>query len=316
METDKITNFDEQQQKINTLNTDFKAEVIAAGLIREGCDPERTIIVRKGADKRGYSKEVENVHAEFSLHTRTDYLHINAIRRSIYDILPKGLFHGASSGKKQTKADILQEFRMHHQEEVAARHFFSPFEITLDRLLVDAQLYEDKLDRKNINRNLVQIFIPYWPVIQLLPLKQAVLFLHSIPLMREAINDFTTSSRIMSAIMDLPIHIRREKKTTVKKNAASFPGLGESGLGVDWIIGEQCEDGNYNIEIKIGPIPATKIEYLDANATGGKILDALIKLLIPCDKETELKYSVRQEDARFILSTGKQSSYLGINTCL
>jgi hypothetical protein len=47
---------------INRLNTDYKAEVVAASLIEQGCDPELITIVRDGIARRGITTEVEKIY--------------------------------------------------------------------------------------------------------------------------------------------------------------------------------------------------------------------------------------------------------------
>lgn len=316
MEDDKIASYDEQKRAINTIKTDFKAEVVVAGLIRQGYDPERTIIVRKGAGRRGYSKDVDNVHIEFSQQDLTDYLHVEVNRQGIYDTLPEGLFHQSSPAKKKTKADILQEIQVHRNEEFFARRFFHPFEIAVDQALVHAQLYERKLDKRNINRNFVDIFSFYWPIIRLLPLKRAVLFMNAVPVLRNIVNDFKISGKIMSVVMDMPVFVSCGKKTILKADDSSCFRLGNARLGNNWILGNQCDNGEYNVLIEVGPISAKDMEGLIGNRTGAKILDALIKLIIPCDREVDIKYKLIKEDAKFVLTRDGQMSYLGINTYL
>lgn len=316
MEADKIARYDERKRTINTIKSDFKAEVVVAGLIRQGYDPERTIIVRKGASRRGYSKDVDHVHTEFSQQDLTDYLHIEVNRQGVYDILPEGLFHQSSSGRKKTKADILQEIQAHRNEEFFARRFFCPFEISVDQVLVHAQLYERKLDKRNINRNFVDIFSSYWPVIRLLPLKQAVLFMDAIPILRNVVNDFKMGGKILSVAMDMPVRIARGARTVVENDLSQTFMLGKVRLGVDWVLGNRCENGDDNVLIEIGPIQANQIESLMGGRSGAQVLDALIKLIIPCDREVEIKYNIARQDAKFVLTMGKQMSHLGVNTYL
>ena len=92
-ETDKIVCFDEHPHSFNLPDTDFKAEVVASGLKEAGYDAERTLISRKGDIRRGFSKDIHDIHSEYSHYDLTDYLYLYVNRRSLYDALPEGIFH-------------------------------------------------------------------------------------------------------------------------------------------------------------------------------------------------------------------------------
>ena len=92
-EIDNIVNFDESVHAFNQPDTDFKAEVVASGLKEQGYDAERTLILRRGDIRRGYSKDIHDIHSEYSHYDLTDYLYLYVNRRSLYDMLPESIFH-------------------------------------------------------------------------------------------------------------------------------------------------------------------------------------------------------------------------------
>ena len=92
-EQDKIVRFDEHSHSFNLPDTDFKAEVVASGLKEAGYDAERTLIFRRGDIRRGFSKDIHDIHPEYSHYDLTDYLYLYVNRRSLYDELPEGIFH-------------------------------------------------------------------------------------------------------------------------------------------------------------------------------------------------------------------------------
>ena len=83
-EQDKIVRFDEHSHSFNLPDTDFKAEVVASGLKEAGYDAERTLIFRRGDIRRGFSKDIHDIHPEYSHYDLTDYLYPCANRRSLY----------------------------------------------------------------------------------------------------------------------------------------------------------------------------------------------------------------------------------------
>ena len=84
-EQDKIVRFDEHSHSFNLPDTDFKAEVVASGLKEAGYDAERTLIFRRGDIRRGFSKDIHDIHPEYSHYDLTDYLYLYVNRRSLYD---------------------------------------------------------------------------------------------------------------------------------------------------------------------------------------------------------------------------------------
>lgn len=115
-ETDKIVCFDEHPHSFNLPDTDFKAEVVASGLKEAGYDAERTLISRKGDIRRGFSKDIHDIHSEYSHYDLTDYLYLYVNRRSLYDALPEGIFHkNLYQSEKISKEQVLDEIRVHRR---------------------------------------------------------------------------------------------------------------------------------------------------------------------------------------------------------
>lgn len=80
-------------QLVNQINTDYKAEVIGAGLANSGWDQKRILLVRKQGDKRFVSKDIYGIDSEYSTRDLMEYLYIYTNRQSIYESLPEGVFH-------------------------------------------------------------------------------------------------------------------------------------------------------------------------------------------------------------------------------
>jgi len=301
--------------KANSLDTDFKAETIAAGLIEEGFDGEKIQIVRQGAARRGFAKDIDDIDLYFSEFDLKDFLQIKTNRESIYDALPEGIFHQSSHKKfNRDKESIIDEIKQQRMEEFHARKFFQVFEIESDYARVLAHLFETKYDRKISNSNFANVFIPYWSVIKLLKPEQRVLFLNIIPFLHQIRNNNDEIEKALSVLLEVPIKIERVK-LPVKEAENSFESiLGECRLGVDFVLGKVFDDGQYDIKITIGPISAKKMEYFLETSVGNTILDFLCSMFFPADVFVVKDFNIFPEDAAFILSYGDVNSYLGINT--
>ena len=77
------------------------------------------------AASRRTSKEIRSEYSHYDL---TDYLYLHVNRRSIYDALPEGIFHkNLHQSGKVSKEQVLDEIRIHREEEFFARAFFQAF---------------------------------------------------------------------------------------------------------------------------------------------------------------------------------------------
>lgn len=314
---DKITLYDSEKMTANTLETDFKAEVVASGLKEKGYDPERTLIIRQGDSRRGFSKDIDCIHTEYSQYDMTDYLHICVNRKSIYDELPEGIFHRNIYYKdKHSKGEVLDEIRIHREEEYFVRRFFKPFEIVIDQMLVNFQHKERRFDKMNVHEDYIGIFAGTWPVLNLLPLKQAVMFIKMLPFLETITNSLDKISQIMSILLDVPVSVKRGSKSHTVVSEDIIPELGECMLGETMILGNSFDDGYYRILVEIGPISAKRVEFFIEGSNGQSILKILNGMLLPADKEIEIRYIIEQDDATFKLSDEENISYLGINTYL
>lgn len=314
---DKIALYDNERMTANTLETDFKAEVVASGLKERGYDPERTLIIRQGDSRRGFSKDIDCIHTEYSQYDLTDYLHLYVNRKSIYDELPEGIFHRNIYYKdKHSKSEVLDEIRIHREEEYFVRRFFKPFEIVIDQILVNFQHKERRFDKMNVHEDYIGIFSETWPVLNLLPLKQAVMFIKMLPFLETITNSLDKISQIMSILLDVPVNVKRGNKSHTVVDEELIPGLGECMLGETMILGNSFDDGYFRILVEIGPISAKRVEFFIEGSRGQNILKILNGMLLPADKEIEIRYIIEQDDAIFRLSDEENVSYLGINTYL
>jgi hypothetical protein len=302
-------------ENVNLLDSDFRAEALVAGWIENGVDAEKIHILRQGGAKRGFSKDIEDINTYFSEYDLKDYLIVKTNRDSIYDILPEGIFHNASSKKfNRDKEEILDEIKKQRMEEFYARKFFQIFEMESDYTLVRAYLYEKQYDKKISNSNYTDVFIPYWRVLKLLKPELRVLFMHTIPFLHRIRNNNDEIEKTISVLLEVPVKIENVKLPA--KNADSFfeSNLGKNQLGVDLVLGKAFDDGQYDIKLTIGSISAKKMEYFIETSIGNTILDFLCRLFLPGDAFIVKDFKIFPEDATFVLSHGETNTFLGINT--
>ncbi|MDL2305077.1 type VI secretion system baseplate subunit TssG [Bacteroides sp. OttesenSCG-928-D19] len=300
---------------VNNADTDYKAEVVAASLIEQGFNPEQIMIVRDGIFRRSISTEVEKVYQEFSNYDLVDYLCIRANKEGMYDMLPQGLFHQPiNKYATKDKEDILEEIRIHRTEEFFARKFFHLFELIADRTLTNAYLFEAKYDRKTRNSEFTDLFSHYWSVLQLLTLRQAVFFMHVIPLLHRIRSHYRNMEQAFSLILEIPVKISAIKLPKKKADDIFESRIGENGLGVDFVLGNEFDDGIHDLELTIGPMPAAIMKNYLETAKGYRILEQLCEIFLPAHAFVVYDFIIDPQDSQFILSDENHSTYLGINS--
>ena len=160
--------------------------------------------------RRGFSKDIQEIRSEYSHYDLTDYLYLHVNRRSIYDALPEGIFHkNLHQSGKVSKEQVLDEIRIHREEEFFARRFFKPFEISLDHLLVAFQNKERRIDEMNVYADFVSIFSGQWPVLKLLPLHLAVMLVHLLPYLEQITASLAKTGECMSILTGVPVRLKR-----------------------------------------------------------------------------------------------------------
>lgn len=304
---------------INSIESDYKSEVIVANLIMHGYDPNQMLLIRKGAMRRGFAKDIEHIEFQFSEHDLRDYLNIYINRESIYDILPEGLFHQPiNKSKSKQKDDILDEIKHHRQEEFFARKFFQLFEVEVDRALTDIYLWELGFYRRMSNKNFTNIFLAHWPILKYFNSRQSILFIYILSILHKVRNQHSEVEDIISIILDVPVKISSTKILHKDVDQDSYKSqIGIASLGVNFVLGDLFDDGIDDLKVTIGPISAKKMNYFMPPNKGGFILDKLCDLLLTADAFIVKDFKISPEDSVFILSDDKAiNSQLGLDTFL
>ncbi|MDU1906447.1 MAG: type VI secretion system baseplate subunit TssG [Dysgonomonas sp.] len=302
---------------INTLDTNFRAEVIASGMIENGLDPDKLLIVRHKGNKKEVSKDVDKTEYQYSYFDMMEYLYIYTNRESIYDSLPEGLFHlTSSSGKQRTKEDIINEIRVQRDKEKLIRKFFHPFEIAIDKILIEAQAYEQKYDKAHFYSNLTDIVKEYWDILKYLNTGQALLFIKVVSIIDKIPGNLDLTANAMSVILNCPVSISEGEKSKLYLDNKDRVKLKNWKLGINSVLGNSVKYGAPDLVINIGPVSLSQMKLFEVNQTNELILNELINLMIPFNRNTVIKYETVKSDSRFRLSGKDHTAYLGINTRL
>ena len=307
---------DLSRKRANAPDTDFRPEVVAATLIEQGFDPELITIIRDGAARRGIGKEVEEILLVFSDHTLQDHLYIKANKEGGYDMLPQGLFHKPLHKKKflKDKEEALEEIRIHREEEFFARKFFQLFEVMTDETSIEAQLFEIRYDKKISNPEFVNLFVQFWPVLKLLEHRQAIFFMHIIPILHKIRSHHEEVEEALSYLLDVPVHISNIALPAKKADRFFESHIGRNEIGVDMVLGNTFDDGENDLKITVGPISADRMIDFIETGKGYILLEQLCELFLSANAFVTKDFKILPEDSAFILSDENNTTFLGVNS--
>lgn len=303
----------------NNPDTDFKPEVIAASLIEQGCNPELIQILRDGIARRAVSKDIEKIEEKYNDEDFKKYTHIHINREGIYDILPEGIFHKQIHKQRLRDADLdienaVEQIKIHREQEFFARRFFRLFEQSIDRTLIEVYQTEMRYDWNTTNKEFVELFFQYWPVLKLLKHQQAVAFMYVIPLLAKIRQSPDEVSESLSFILDVPVKIEKIKLPAKKADSQFESHLGESRLRVDWVLGNTFDDGIHDLKITIGYLSAHRMRGFLETAHEHTILLMLLHIFLPGETFSVIEFKIDPGDSKLILSDENNSTYLGINS--
>lgn len=298
----------------NTLYTNYKAEVVACGMIQDGLDRDKIRIIRKGKAKRSVSKEVEKI--VYQIVNKAEIYTIYAHKRDLYDSLPKGLFHDASvPNKKQQKSIILKSIEKGREEEFNARYFFKPFEIFLDYTLIRAQLYERQLEKPQSYPEFINLFVHNWKFLKGIPLDKA-LFLLNFLSQSHRITSSTQIAQILGHFLECDVRIEHSFEVVNIPTPHQWK-LGEGRLGQSSFIGGIFTDTLPVVSIKITNLSQSNKDLIHLESPSRKQLHILLDLFIPADAQLKIQIQGRKEETQFVLApNAAQPAILGFSTIL
>ncbi|HEY0271777.1 MAG TPA: type VI secretion system baseplate subunit TssG [Chitinophaga sp.] len=300
----------------NNFNTDYKAAVLAAEMVEAGVDIHQLFIWPVGGGQRNFSKDILSIDWYAPLTGYKDFICIKSSREGLYDMLPEGLFHPpVPYASTRSPEEVIDQIRLHKQQEKEARQFFLPLEAELNLFRILIELQENKIDKKNIYNDLVEIFRPGWDIFALLDAQQANVFLHMIPFLHHAKGNLERLQNLAGLLLQVPIRIALRPA-----GAAAFDGggcgLGESVLGVDMVSGAVFNEGDDAVEITIGPLPVAQALTFYNGTRADKILRMLVGYFVPADVDVSVKVEILPGERAMVLGEQEATAVLGFSSFL
>lgn len=300
---------------IENLPADFKAEAIVSQLAEAGLDEKHLYVRLLHAARRPFSRDVlkaENI----TLKNDDEALQLTLTRSALYDLLPEGLFFGppALTGRKQSAAEMAEEYRIAQRQEKKVRDFFAP----LEQAFFEYRCKSYEADRHllhSLEAGLLNDYLlNFWDLHPAIPQPEAVRLVLLLPFVHRLAGDKALMARALQAVIRRPVECRGyyqwDQRTATESNV-----LGTMVMGTDATCDVSYIEDDYVFDFRIGFGNEGGIQdYLEG---GGRyhLLQAFYRYFVPANAEakTTLAFEAREKGWRL----GNEPAYhLGISSLI
>lgn len=296
----------------NTLYTDFRAEFVASSLIENGFSPNEVRIIREGMARGG--KNIDKIVRKETPDQFSNYLDIYSRKRNLYESLPEGLFHKRMDiTDKKNKQTLIDYIKKEREVASTASMFFSPFEMTIDRFLVEANRYEMRLEKREIYGDFIRLFSSLTPTLRELPLDKS-LFIVSLLSQTYRLTQSEQLAEILSVVLECDVKISLSyEQMTIGAERCGWQ-LGENRLNVLTVLGDELQNCFPVMNVWIESLPSQYKELVFEDSLAHQQLMNIMDLFVPADTEINLNINVAKEGLEFLLIDNE--TLLGYSTIL
>lgn len=309
--------FDAYPERINTIETDFRAEVAAAELYEKLGDLSHFVIRRTSHNHRPYNKDITSLYQDQSDYDLKQLYVFETFREGIYDNLPENLFHPPTlGGVGKDEEEIVEEIKRQRQVEEDTRRFFLPFEQEISYLYILSAYYENTVDKKGQYNSLLDIFRQGWDIFSQMHEETAKVFLYIIPVLHLVRGRNDWIQKCLTWITGLPIQIT-EDHSGQDDNARYGAGFefGQNSLGVDTVMGGAVCGGDIDFLVTIGPVPPERTKQFIPGSSYNKLLEKLYSFLFPFQISVKQNIVTLRDENFFVLDE-KHETRLGLSVYL
>jgi hypothetical protein len=295
--------------------SDIKAEAALAALLEEDLlQLEDIIIYAKGLFERPNARDILETSIKPAGKDKEDALHLYLSREGLYDGLPEALFHQAR-GRRGFKdlEEMLTESKLQRQEEQEARTFFLPFEQEFFRKRIQIEQNERSVLFQMGPKLLGRLFRDRIDQESQLDEKQKLYYL--LPLAHRIAGDLKLTMECFSMILLEEVIIRELPPKMIRLSDQEVPGIGETVLGKNMVIGQEVPSESRHFLIHVGPVKAKSLPLFLEGGRKWKLLQLLVNSFLPVEYETTIEIVAKKGEA-FYLTEESTGAYLGYSTIL
>lgn len=303
-------------QGYNSLDTDYKTEVIAFNIWKYHPDIDGVFLKRLGSNNRSFHKDLKCIKAEY-MEVKEKIIRIESYREGIYDYLPEGIFHPPSlKSARKNIADVVDQIRQERMVEQKARSFFQPFEMEVyfSHLKgLDLAASFDGLDQHN---QYLILLGELWPLLRLLDTKNARIFAFLLPYFHAARGKKGWIEKCLSACFKIPVTIYFvPNRITEFEESSSSLVLGTMHLGLTSVLVDDHFDGEKSWLFHFGPIAYADLHLYLKGTPLRILLQSLYEYCLPVTA-TVIERFITQKDQESFRLDNNNNSLLGYSTYL
>ncbi|HEU4497232.1 MAG TPA: type VI secretion system baseplate subunit TssG [Flavobacterium sp.] len=304
-------------QKHNTLDSDYKAEVVALNLMKYHADVDQVFLKRLGSNNRSFNKDVESISSQVR-ELGELIISIASFREGMYDYLPEGLFHRPSLGNYKSRVeDVIAQIQRQKEIEASARNFFQPFELECFFLELNALAKENEFEITDRSELFLNAMKELWPLLDALDKDTAKVFIYLLPFFHAVKGSKEWFEKCLMAFLQVPVKITFvPNKVSDIKAASDAVSLSSFRLGVSMVLAGEHMDGERNWAVHYGPIPYGGIARYVPHSDLRKLLKILYGYCLPATVEVEEHFLADKDSHSFLLDRHQDANRLGYSTFL
>lgn len=204
----------------------------------------------------------------------------------------------------------MAEVKRHRKEEDETRDFFAP----LEREFYHHRLLLEMKERQALEDFSNDLIKQFWGIPQNLSDKQTNILLYILPVASRIVGNLKLTAFCFQSVLEEAFAFEYQNGPIQYIGRDDTPNLGDTVLGVDFIAGQEFDEGIQAVKMIIGPLQAHQIaDYLQ----GGKmdtLLNWLCGYFIPIEWDLEREIRIASDNLAFELNNEKQ--LLGYALCL
>ncbi|MEI7895823.1 MAG: hypothetical protein WCJ26_02210 [bacterium] len=313
-----VNDLKEIVSSISHLKNDIKAEVIAAEIIENGLGASEIVVFPDGSFRRKFSKDVTGAEVIHS-NNGQEVIGMHVSRDGLYDSLPEALFHGQSDQPLSSGHEMAKMSKLQKKEEKEARLFLLPFENEIFYHRIQIELEERKILYQFSENLFNDIYPQFWRLDRTLPEKLVSRFVLILHLAHKIIGKPDLTGKCLGIILEEEVNVTMTGKRQSKNNdpelkSQKSPGLGSTGLGVDFVCGGHSPNTEPVMEFVIGPLNNSGVEDYLENAPYARFLDCFYSFFVPVEMNAVTTVKVSEAQQLFTLNDTLSRVILGFNS--
>lgn len=304
---------------LSQMQADLRAEFVARELIEsEQTDTNLVLILPEGSFKRSIGKDISSLTTDSD--NEKPVIKIHTTREGITDMLPPGIIHQPTINRQERSTEIMiEDIDIYESEFSNARNFLSPFDIEFGKKRIFLETSEHQSVTNMYSYYGDDLFDYLWHDLRLdLNSKQKAELLKLTIYAHQINGDLQACEKAMSRLLNQNVIIEQGSfPQEISDKFGSLKNLGESLLGVDWILSDHQIGFDNCLNIVIGLVSDNELMNFRYHPDQGKsyrLLEFLCDLLLPT--EISWKMTLVAQNGHFKITKTLETATLGYSTVL